>query len=214
MMRWVQLKHNSELRGAKNVLKGHSIMTCTILKAAVPYDPLTQEQATASSAPNWYAVYVKSRHEFVVVNELRQKQIETFLPSVKKSSQWKDRKKIIEYPLFPGYVFARVPARPESFLNVLKTRSVVTLISQEPGVPTAIGPEEIYALKRLIESGREIDVYPHLKEGMRVRVKSGPLAGVEGILSNKETEYNFHINVELLGRSVGVSIAPDNIEAL
>ena len=163
---------------------------------------------------SWYAVYVKSRHECVVFNELRQKQIESFLPLMKKSSQWKDRKKVIEYPLFPGYVFVRVARHPESFLQVLKTRSVVALISQEPGIPTAIVPEEIYALKALIESGSDIDVYPHLKTGMRVRMKSGPLAGVTGILSSKENEYNFHVNVELLGRSVGVNVSPNDIEAM
>jgi transcriptional antiterminator NusG len=194
--------------------KGQLTMTCTVSKAAIPEDLLAQGDASISSMPNWYAVYVKSRHEFIVLSELRQKQIEAFLPSVKKSSQWKDRKKIVEYPLFPGYVFVQVIPYPESFLNVLKTRSVVTLISQEPGVPTAILPEEMHSLKRLLESGREIDVYPHLMEGMRVRVKSGPLAGVEGILSSKENEYNFHVNVELLGRSVGVRVAPNDIEAV
>jgi len=190
------------------------MMTCTALKTTMPSAFVVREHASAISPPNWYAVYVKSRHEFVVLNELRQKQIEAFLPSVKKSSQWKDRKQVIEYPLFPGYVFVQVIPHPESFLNVLKTRSVVTLISQEPGIPTAIVPEEIHSLKLLIESGKEIDVYPHLKEGMRVRVKSGSLAGAEGILSNKENECIFHVNVDLLGRSVGVKVAPNAIEPI
>jgi transcriptional antiterminator NusG len=189
-------------------------MTCTILRYDIPFDLLTPEETVTSSVQNWYAVYVKSRHEFVVFDELRQKQIESFLPTIKKSSQWKDRKKIIERPLFPGYVFARVHPRPESFLSILKTRSVVMVISQEPGVPTAIMPEEMLSLQRLVASGAEIDVYPHLITGMPVRVKNGPLAGVEGILSSKVNEYVFHVNVELLGRSVGVKVAPDDIEAI
>jgi transcriptional antiterminator NusG len=194
--------------------KGRLTMACTVPHAAIPYDLLAQEHATTCSMPNWYAVYVKSHHEFVVHNELRQKQIEAFLPSVRKSSQWQDRKKIIESPLFPGYVFVRVIPHPESFLKVLKTRGVVTLISQEPGVPTAIVPEEIHSLKLLIESGGEIDVYPHLKEGMRMRMKNGPLAGAVGILIKKKNEHVFHVNVELLGRSVGVQVAPYDIEAV
>ena len=99
-------------------------------------------------------------------------------------------------------------------MSVLKTRSVVALISQEPGIPTPIVPEEMHALQLLIESGREVDVYPHLATGMRVRVKNGPLAGAEGILTKKEHEYLFHINVDLLGRSVSVKIAPDDIETM
>jgi transcription termination/antitermination protein NusG len=189
-------------------------MTCTVLQPAIARERCAHEDVAASEMRSWYAVYVKSRHEFVVFNELRAKQVEAFLPSMKKSSQWKDRKKVIEYPLFPGYVFVRIIRHPEAFLQVLKTRSVVSLISQEPGIPTAIMPEEIHALKVLLESGGEIDVYPHLKTGMRVRVKNGPLAGVAGILSTKEDEFNFHVNVELLGRSVGVNVSPDDIEAM
>ncbi len=171
-----------------------------------------EERNSEVVAPDWYALYVKSRHEFVVFNELREKKIEAFLPSVKKMSQWKDRKKLIEYPLFPGYVFVQVPSYPGSFITVLKTRGVVTFISLERGRPTPVAPEEISSLRLLIEGGEEIDIYPHLKEGTRVRVKNGPLKNAEGVLAKREHEYLFAVNIELLGRSVAVKIGVHDIE--
>ncbi len=171
-----------------------------------------ERSTTTGAAPTWYAVYVKSRHEFVVFNELREKGIDAFLPAIKKMSQWKDRKKLVEYPLFPGYVFVQVPSHPGYYLTVLKTRGVVTFISLEPGRPTPVALEEINSLRLLIEGGGEIDVYPHLKEGTKVRVKSGPLMNAEGILAKRENEFIFAVNIELLGRSVAVKIGVHDIE--
>lgn len=175
-------------------------------------ETIHQEQNPAGAALVWYAVYVKSRHEFVVFNELREKGIDAFLPSIKKMSQWKDRKKLVQHPLFPGYVFVGLPSYPGAFLTVLKTRGVVTFIALEPGRPTPVAPEEISSLRLLIEGGGEIDIYPHLKEGTRVRVKSGPLMNAEGILAKRENEYLFAVNIELLGRSVAVKIGVHDIE--
>jgi transcription termination/antitermination protein NusG len=162
---------------------------------------------------NWYALYVKSRHEFVANSELMKKDVETFLPSVRKLRQWKDRKKWIDFPLFPGYIFINIPPRPESIVNVLKTRGAINLLSSEPGHPTPVTPEEISSLQLMIESGREIDIYPHLREGTRVRVKKGPLKGAEGTLEKKHDQYMFMVNVEMLGRSIGVKLNAEDIEA-
>ncbi|MEJ2685564.1 MAG: hypothetical protein P8Z71_14370, partial [Candidatus Sulfobium sp.] len=72
---------------------------------------------------------------------------------------------------------------------------------------------EISSLKLLVESGEDFDIYPHLREGERVRVIKGPLAGAEGVLDVKSDQYRFLVNVELLGRSIGVNIYADDIEA-
>jgi transcription antitermination factor NusG len=172
-----------------------------------------RNQKPTTGLCNWYAVYVKSRHELVACNELRARRIETFLPAAKRISQWKDRKKVIEYPLFPGYLFVQTGPSPEEFLNVLRTRGVVTLISLEPGKPTPILSEEINSLKLLVESGNEIDAYPYLKQGTRVRIKNGPLKGADGILSTRKNDLLFLVNVELLGRSVSVKVSAQEIEA-
>jgi transcriptional antiterminator NusG len=163
---------------------------------------------------NWYALYVRSRHEFTTRGKLLKKGIETFLPVAKKLSQWKDRKKWVEFPLFPGYLFIHVPSQPEAFLAILKTRGAINILSLEPGNPTPVPSEEIDSLRILVESGRDFDVYPHLKEGDRVRVKRGPLTGAEGTLKVKNDQYMFLVNIELLGRSIGVAIYADDIETV
>jgi len=127
--------------------------------------------------------------------------------------QWKDRKKFVEFPLFSGYLFVHVQHDSAAFLNVLKTRGVVTFISSTPGNPSTVAVEEIQSLKLLLESGEELDVYPNLKEGELIRVKRGPLKGAEGILSVKENQYQFLVNIHLLGRSVVVKMYADELEA-
>lgn len=162
---------------------------------------------------NWYALYVKSRHEYVTQGELMRKGIETFLPSVKRLRYWKDRKKLIDFPLFPGYLFVSISASPEAYINVLRTRGAVSLLSTEAGCPTPVAPEEIHSLRLIIESGQELDIYPHLKEGTMIKVKRGPLQGAEGIIKNKLGQYIFLVNIDIMGRSVGVKIHAEDIDS-
>lgn len=172
------------------------------------------DSSGALDFPTWYALHVKSRHEFTVWHELRRKRMDAFLPTVKRISHWTDRKKLVEQPLFPGYVFVALLRTPGLFLDVLKTRGVAAFISLEPGVPTEVPHEEIDSLRLLVESGREIDVLPALKNGARVRIKRGALSNAEGILVRKEYEYIFHVNVNILGRSVAIKVTPDDLDVL
>jgi transcription elongation factor/antiterminator RfaH len=162
---------------------------------------------------DWYALYVKSRHEFVVSNELQRKGIDTFLPSIQKLSQWKDRKKPIQVPLFPGYLFVHITPDPEAFSRVRKTRGIVTFVSSTTGCPTPAAPEEIHALKIMLDSGDIVDIYPHLKEGAPVRMRKGIFQGAEGILEKKDDQCVFIVSIKLLGKSVGVRICADEVEA-
>lgn len=163
---------------------------------------------------NWYAIYVKSRHEFTVQDQLFKKEIVTFLPVMKRLRRWKDRKKQISFPLFPGYLFVNIPPDPEKFLSVLKVKGVVNFVSAELGYPTTVPTEEIDSLKLLLENNKAIDVFPHIKEGTRVRVKSGLLHGAHGVLEKKDDQYTFLVNITILGRSVGVKIYAEDIEAI
>jgi len=163
---------------------------------------------------NWYAIHVRSRHEFVVQAQLFKKDTVTFLPVVKRLRQWKDRKKLISFPLFPGYLFVKIPIDPEQFLSVLKVRGVLNFVCAEPGYPTPVPNEEINSLNLLLESDKAIDVFPHLKEGTRVRVKRGTLHGAEGVLEKKDDQYIFLVNINILGRSVGVRINAEDLEAI
>lgn len=144
---------------------------------------------------------------------MRRKGIETFLPSIRKMSQWKDRKKRVEFPLFPGYLFVSISPDPEDFMRVVTTRGTVRFISLEPGHPTPVAGEEIDALRIIVNSGEKIDVYPGLKLGERVRVRNGILRGAAGILIRKEDDHILLVSMEILGRSVGVKILADDVEA-
>jgi transcriptional antiterminator NusG len=161
---------------------------------------------------NWFALRVRSRHEFVTSEELTRKEIENFLPSVSRIRQWKDRKKTIEFPLFPGYMFVHLDPLPGAFLSVLKTRGSVSFVSLEPGQPTPVSPEEIASLKSMLKSGDQLDVFPAFKVGVAVRVKRGPLSGTVGILAKRDGRQMFLINIDILGRSVGLKINAEDVE--
>jgi transcription antitermination factor NusG len=166
----------------------------------------------ASAELGWFALSVRSRHEFVVRDELLRKGVHTFLPSMTKLQQWRDRKKQVVFPVFPGYLFVHIVPGPEDFLQVLKTRGAACLVSLQPGHPTPVPAEEIEALKKVLESGRHFDVYPGYRMGARVRIRRGPLQGAEGVLVSREEMQLFFVNVEILGRSVGVKLSGDDME--
>lgn len=160
----------------------------------------------------WFALYVKSRHELVAWEDLRKKQVEVFLPRIKKLRRWSDRQQFVDFPLFPGYLFVRTLPSPERFVDVLKARGAVTFVSSLPGEPVCVSDEEISSLKIMVGSGRDLDITPHIKEGDRVQIKMGPLKGAQGVLQKKEDQYVFFVNVELLGRSLGVKVYSDDVE--
>lgn len=160
---------------------------------------------------NWYAIYVKSRHEFVAYHELLKKGVESYLPQICKSRQWKDRRKMVSFPLFPGYLFIRIDPNPIEVSRVLKVRGVVSVICSKKGYPTSVPEDEINSLKVLVDSGKELDIYPHLTEGTRVLVTRGPLAGAKGTVEKKELQYMLVVSIELLGRSLGVKIHADDV---
>ena len=172
------------------------------------------EKQSADTTKNWYALYVKSRHEFIAFGGLIRKGTEAFLPSIKRFRQWKDRRKLVEFPLFPGYLFVHIQPNPEEFLNVLKSGGVVNFVSLTPGHPTPVPRTEVTSLKLMIESGKELNIYSSLKEGSLVRVKRGPLKSAEGILTKKDNQYLFSVNIKLLGRSIGVKIHADDLEVM
>ncbi|MBI5026299.1 MAG: hypothetical protein HZC12_06150 [Nitrospirae bacterium] len=99
-------------------------------------------------------------------------------------------------------------------MSVLKIKGVVRLLSSEPGEPEPIPDEQIISLKRLLESKEALDPYPYLKEGQRVRIKNGPLAGVEGILVEKLGQHMLVLSVDILRQGVAVKIEASNVETV
>jgi len=168
----------------------------------------------AGTEQNWYAVHVRSRHEFKVFERLSQTGKEVFLPVVERQKKWKDRKKTVAFPLFSGYLFVHVSKSSHDRMFVLKTKGVVRFLGTIPGEPEPVPEEQIISLKRLVASKEELDPYPYLKEGQRVRVKSGPLAGVEGILAQKKDRHMLVLSVDILQQGVSVKIEAGDVEVV
>jgi transcription antitermination factor NusG len=163
---------------------------------------------SASDRPDnnlqWFAVWTRSRHEQVVREQLEQKQFEAFLPTIPRWSRWKDRKKKIDWPLFPGYCFARFD--PENVLPVLKCTGVVNIISFE-GKPAAIPDFELDSIRLLVGSELQYDPCPLIREGMMVEVIHGPLKGVIGRLVRKDSPHaRLVLSVDLIGQAVSVEV--------
>jgi transcription antitermination factor NusG len=134
--------------------------------------------------------------------------MESFLPLYRSRRRWSDRTRVMDLPLFPGYVFCRF--HPESLLPVITTPGVVRVISA--GVrPCPIADEEIAAIQSIISSGNEAEPWPYLQAGRKVRILDGPLFGIEGILIEVKNRRRLVVSVQLLQRSVAVEVDRDCI---
>ena len=160
----------------------------------------------------WYAIYTRSRHEKVVYELLNDKGVETFLPLRVLLSQWKDRKKKIESPLFPGYLFTRINIL-DDFTKVITSKGVVKILGTN-GTPIPIPTDEIDSVKTLLKSGLKYDPYPFLKSGMKVQVIRGPLQGINGKINERLGKYKLLISIELIKRSISVEIDVKDVEPI
>ena len=160
--------------------------------------------------PEWFAIWTRSRHEKMVRDQLALKDVEVFLPTITKWSRWKDRKKAIDWPLFPGYCFALIDR--EHRLPVLKVDGVVSIVGAD-GVPSPIPAIEIDSIRVLIESELAFDPCPLIKEGMMVEVKGGPLKGVVGRLIRKGAHARLVLSVDLIGQAVSVEVDAADVKA-
>ncbi len=157
-------------------------------------------------SPNlqWFAIWTRSRHEQVVREQLERKHVEAFLPTVPRWSRWKDRKKKIDWPLFPGYCFARFDV--DDALPVLKCTGVVNIVSFE-GKPASIPEIELDSIRLLVGSELQYDPCPLIHEGMMVEVMHGPLRSVVGRLMRKVAQHaRVVLSVDLIGQAVSVEV--------
>jgi transcription antitermination factor NusG len=164
-----------------------------------------------SQAAPWYAIWTRSRHEQVVKEQLDQKGIEAFLPTVTRWSRWKDRKKKIDWPLFPGYCFARFD--PATKLPILQCTGVVSIISFD-GELAPIPDWELSGIRRLVETDLQYDPCPFIREGTMVEMIHGPLKGVVGRLLRKGAHARLVLSVELIGQAVSVEVDAADVKAV
>ena len=181
------------------------------IEAEGEYRPGLQRLRQACAAPQWYAAYTCANHEKRVADQLGMRDVEHFLPLYSSVRRWKDRRVMLDLPLFPGYVFVRMAMRDR--LQVQTVPGVARLVGFD-GTPAALPDEEIGALRASLGDGVRAEPHPYLTAGRRVRMRSGPLAGMEGVLLRRKGSFRLVISIELIQRSVAVDADAADVEAV
>lgn len=164
-----------------------------------------------SAVPVWYAVRTRHQHEKTVAHALSGKNFEVFLPLYAIRHRWKDRVKQLSLPLFPSYLFLR--ANIDRKFEILRVPGVHRFVDFG-GSPAVIPEEEIAAVKQVLHGSAQVQPHPFLKIGDRVRVKSGPLTGIEGILVRQKNQCWLVLSIESLTKSVCVQVELSKVELL
>ncbi|HEY6360304.1 MAG TPA: transcription termination/antitermination NusG family protein [Vicinamibacterales bacterium] len=155
----------------------------------------------------WYAIWTRSHCERLVAQQLAARGFAPFLPEVRVRSRRVRVVQRIPMPMFPGYLFVRDALDKGRYIEMLKVRGIVRVLADGWTRLTPIPDGEIEALQRVIEASVDVDPYPHLQHGDRVRVVEGPLSGVEGIfIQDRQHKGRLVLSVDLLGRSVAVEV--------
>ena len=161
--------------------------------------------------PCWYAVYTCANHEKAVASQFEGRGVEHFLPLYETVHRWKDRRMRLELPLFPSYIFVHLPLREK--LRVLEVPGVVRLVGfGEHAAPLPV--QEIETLRNSLTRELKAQPHPYLTAGRRVRIMSGPLAGMEGILVRKKSDFRLILSVNLIMRSIVVNVDAADIRPL
>ena len=158
----------------------------------------------------WIAIRSKPRSEKIVSNELSKKGIESFLPLIKKRQKWSDRKKWVEFPLFPSYIFARIQLKDSIY--ILNTRGVNTIVKFGDKVIT-VDDKVVNSIKLALEGGYELHQMKYFTIGDQVEVIDGPMKGVKGIVETKlKNENRLIIKIDALQQAVAVHINSEYLE--
>lgn len=160
---------------------------------------------------HWIAIYTKPRHEKTVANELKKKDIESYLPLVKKQRFWKDRKKWVWMPLFRSYLFVRIPLNETLF--VLQTYGVHHIVKM--GGNIAIVPnDQVESVKKMLEGGYVPDAHDYFDIGDAVEIGGGPLVGLKGVLSRREGDSRFVIRIDGIQQAISVHIDAEMLKPI
>jgi len=187
------------------------VQIATRKEAGAARSATAMDQTKPSNAYSWFALQTRSRWEGTTAGLLRGKGLETILPTYMAKRKWSDRYKVIEAPLFPGYVFCRFDVHNR--LPVLITPGVISVVGRGK-TPIAVDDQEILAIQAAIRSGIRIEPWPYVEIGERVRIKDDVLDGMEGILTSFKGGHRVIISVTLLRRSVALEIDRSRITPL
>jgi transcription antitermination factor NusG len=168
------------------------------------------EHSSTSTSECWYALRTKARHEKVVRGRLERYRILALLPTVISAHQWNDRLAPVETPLFPGYCFARFALRDR--FTVLNIPGVVQVVGGS--TPEPVAEQEMEAIMTLLRCHQDLQPHRYLTEGMKVRVKQGPLRGMVGILLQQRTAYRLVVGIRLIHQAVSVHLNLTDVEPI
>ena len=157
----------------------------------------------------WIAIYTKSRHEQIVINELSKKDIESFCPMFKERRQWSDRKKWVHFPLFRSYVFARIHLKENIF--VLQTIGVNKIVKFQNKI-SIIPDQVINDIKNIVDGGYKIQQVDYFIKGDEVSVVSGPLKGVNGIIQDLKGNSRLIMKVEAIRQAFSIEISSEQLK--
>ena len=177
---------------------------------SVRYQSL-QNEGILTPPSNWYAVHTRSNFEVRVADQFSAKNIENYLPAYEEMHQWKDRKRKVLLPLFPGYVFVRIGDHTQTKLPLLQTPGVVRIVGQG-GKVEPVFDHEVEAIRSVLKSNIRCFAHPFLREGAWVRVKRGPLKGVQGYFVRLKNQSRLVISVNLLSQSVATEVDCRDVE--
>jgi transcription antitermination factor NusG len=166
-----------------------------------------------TATPQWYAIQIRPRHEKKVSGDLQQAGVTHYLPLVSQVRRWSDRRKVVEIPLFPGYAFVRSMPTAQDRLRVLKIQGVLWFVGDQ-GAGTPIPESQIDDIRAVLANGIPFKEYPFLKVGQRVRIRGGALEGMEGVLVGSKGNRCLLISVNLIQRSLALSVEGYDIEEI
>lgn len=165
--------------------------------------------STQTAHGNWYVLYTCVHHEKKVAEQISRRNFSCFLPLYRTVRRWKDRRKELELALFPGYVFVRMSLQHK--LKVLELPGVVNLVSFN-GQPAVLPANEIEALRDRLSKSLKVEPHPYLRRGRRVRVRTGALEGLEGIVVRRKDRCRVVFSIDLIQRSLAVEVDEADLE--
>jgi transcription antitermination factor NusG len=157
----------------------------------------------------WYAAYTAPRHEKSVLQHLESRSVEGYLPLYGSTRQWNGRRAFVQLPLFPGYLFVRIA--PEHRTRVLEVPGVLSIVSSQ-GRLTPLPAGEVEALRAALET-RKSEPHPSLARGKRVRIKVGPLRGLEGVIVKQTRRLRMVVSIDCIMQSFAVELEASDLES-
>jgi len=162
----------------------------------------------------WYVVYTRCHHEARVAKHLAAGDFAVLFPKCRAWSRRKDRRKVVELPLFPGYLFVQTDPFPSRFARILETPGLARLLGNGNG-PEPVAQHEMESILILLSSGQTLEPHPYFKVGSQIIVVSGPLTGAIGYVDEIQPDRRkLVVSVELLSRSVAVQLSDELVDKL